>query len=90
MDHVGKYLVEAIRKIGNIQQPITIRLEGTNAETGRKTVEEAGFQCYETFDEAVKKIAHPKQPPKVTQEPQYKTPLNMANSPDGKEIYVAC
>lgn len=55
MDHVGEYLVEAIRKIGNIQQPITIRLEGTNAEEGRKTVKEAGFQCYETFEEAVKR-----------------------------------
>jgi succinyl-CoA synthetase beta subunit len=55
MDHVGEYLVEAIRKIGTIQQPITIRLEGTNAEKGRKAVKEAGFQCYETFEEAVKR-----------------------------------
>jgi YVTN family beta-propeller protein len=42
------------------------------------------------FDEAIQIIAHPKQEPEVTQEPQYKTPLNMALSPDGKEIYVAC
>jgi succinyl-CoA synthetase beta subunit len=55
MDHVGEYLVEAVKKIGNIQQPITIRLEGTNAEKGRKAVREAGFQCYETFEEAVKR-----------------------------------
>jgi succinyl-CoA synthetase beta subunit len=55
MDHVGEYLVEAIKKIGNIEQPITIRLEGTNAEKGRKTVKEAGFQCYETFEEAVRR-----------------------------------
>lgn len=55
MDHVGEYLVEAIKKIGNIEQPITIRLEGTNAEKGRKTIKEAGFQCYETFEEAVKR-----------------------------------
>lgn len=42
------------------------------------------------FDEAVKKIAHPTEPPKVAQSPRYKTPLNMAVSPDGREIYVAC
>ena len=55
MDQVGEYLVEAIKKIGDIKQPIAIRLEGTNAEQGRRTVEEAGFQCYETFQEAVKR-----------------------------------
>jgi succinyl-CoA synthetase beta subunit len=55
MDQVGEYLVEAIKKIGDIKQPIAIRLEGTNAEQGRRTVEEAGFQCYETFEEAVKR-----------------------------------
>jgi YVTN family beta-propeller protein len=42
------------------------------------------------FDEAVKKIAHPTEPPVIVQEPLYKTPLNMALSPDGKEIYVTC
>jgi len=41
-------------------------------------------------DEALKKIAHPTEQPKVVQEPRYKTPLNMALSPDGEEIYVAC
>ena len=42
------------------------------------------------FDEAVKKIAHPTKLPKVSQAPRYKTPVNMAISPDGDEIYVAC
>lgn len=42
------------------------------------------------FDLALKTIAHPTEPPAVVQTPQYKTPLNMALSPDGKEIYVAC
>jgi YVTN family beta-propeller protein len=42
------------------------------------------------FEEAVKKIAHPTEPPVIVQEPLYKTPLNMALSPDGKEIYVTC
>jgi YVTN family beta-propeller protein len=42
------------------------------------------------FDEAVKEIAHPKELPEVGQAPRYKTPLNMALSPDGGELYVAC
>jgi len=42
------------------------------------------------FDEAMKKIAHPTEPPVVEQAVRYKTPLNMALSPDGEEIYVAC
>ena len=42
------------------------------------------------FDEAMKKIAHPIEPLLVEQTPCYKTPLNMALSPDGEEIYVTC
>jgi YVTN family beta-propeller protein len=42
------------------------------------------------FNEAMKKIAHPIEPPVVEQAIRYKTPLNMALSPDGKEIYVTC
>jgi len=42
------------------------------------------------FDRALKTIAHPTETPAISQTPLYKTPLNMALSPDGKEIYVAC
>ena len=42
------------------------------------------------FDEAMKMIAHPTEPAVVSQAPRYKTPLNMALSPDGEEIYVTC
>jgi YVTN family beta-propeller protein len=41
-------------------------------------------------DKALAQIAHPTEPPKTAKSPQYKTPLNMALSPDGNEIYVAC
>lgn len=47
------------------------------------------FDC----DAAMKKIAHPTSPPEQTAhspEPRYKTPLNLALSPDGRELYVAC
>ncbi len=45
-----------------------------------------------TFDieRAWKQILHPTQLPKVAGEPVYKTPLNLALRPDGKELYVAC
>jgi len=42
------------------------------------------------YEKSLEKIAHPTEPPKISQAPRYKTPLNMALSPDGKEIYVAC
>lgn len=55
MDLVGDYLVEALKKIGEIQQPLTIRLEGTEAEKGREFVRKAGLSTVDTFQEAVKK-----------------------------------
>jgi len=42
------------------------------------------------YDKAVKRIAHPTKPPKRPEPPRYKTPLNLAIRPDGKELYVAC
>jgi YVTN family beta-propeller protein len=42
------------------------------------------------FESALEKIAHPTQPPTILQAPRYKTPLNMALSPNGKEMYIAC
>jgi len=42
------------------------------------------------YDGALKTIAHPTEPPKTSQIARYKTPLNMAISPNSEEIYVAC
>lgn len=42
------------------------------------------------YEQALAKIAHPKQTPAVAEAPCYKTPLHMALSPDAKELYVAC
>jgi YVTN family beta-propeller protein len=42
------------------------------------------------YEKALAEIAHPTEPPKVVEEVQYKTPLNVALRPDGKELYVAC
>ena len=45
-----------------------------------------------TFDmqKAWKQILHPTHLPQTAGEPVYKTPLNLALRPDGKELYVAC
>jgi YVTN family beta-propeller protein len=45
-----------------------------------------------TFDieSAWKQILHPTKLAKTIEEPMYKTPLNLALRPDGKELYVAC
>ncbi|TWU35996.1 multiheme c-type cytochrome [Novipirellula artificiosorum] len=42
------------------------------------------------FQTALNKIAHPKTPEASRQPIRYKTPLNMAISPSGEELYVAC
>ena len=42
------------------------------------------------YQAALNKIAHPTKLPKTRPTPRYKTPLNMALSPDGRELYVAC
>ena len=37
-------VVEAYKKIGNIEVPIIVRLQGTNAEEGAKIIEESGLK----------------------------------------------
>lgn len=42
------------------------------------------------FKKAVAKVSHPKKLSELTQTEHYKTPLNLALTPDGKELWVAC
>ncbi len=42
------------------------------------------------YEMAIKAIAHPTRLPEDAQALRYKTPLNLAISPDGAELYVAC
>jgi YVTN family beta-propeller protein len=42
------------------------------------------------YREALARIAHPTKIAKAAEDPPYKTPLNMAVSPDGREVYVTC
>jgi hypothetical protein len=83
----GSYYPEAI-----MRDPRAAKAAGLK-EVTRKTC----LGCHENshdkpfvFDEAMKKIAHPMESPAAEEVVRYKTPLNMALSPDGKEIYVAC
>jgi YVTN family beta-propeller protein len=83
----GDYYPEAI-----MRDPRAARNAGLKEVTRRTCLE-----CHENahdkpfnFEQAMKKIAHPTEPPAVEQVVRYKTPLNMALSPDGKEIYVTC
>src|SRR5919199_4638750 len=43
-DRVANGVVEAYKKIGNIQVPIIVRLQGTNAEEGAKIIEQSGLK----------------------------------------------
>jgi YVTN family beta-propeller protein len=42
------------------------------------------------YDAAIEAIAHPTHIEQATGEPRYKTPLNLALTPDGTQLYVAC
>ncbi len=45
-DRVANGVVEAYKNIGDIQVPIIVRLQGTNAEEGAKIIEESGLKVY--------------------------------------------
>jgi YVTN family beta-propeller protein len=90
---------EACHGAGNDYYPEAIMRDPRAAKAAGllEVTQQTCLGCHENahdkpfnFDEAVKKIAHPTELPAVVLEPPYKTPLNMALSPDGQEIYVAC
>jgi YVTN family beta-propeller protein len=63
----------------------------------KRVTPETCMACHEqahgkTFDvdSGLEQIAHPTRPIEKAQAPLYKTPVNLALSPDGNEIYVAC
>ena len=45
-DRVANGVVEAYKNIGDIQVPIIVRLQGTNAEEGAKIIEDSGLKVY--------------------------------------------
>ncbi|NIP25657.1 MAG: beta-propeller fold lactonase family protein [Phycisphaerae bacterium] len=90
---------EACHGAGSNYYPEAIMRDGRAARAAglKEVTRKTCLGCHENahdkpfdFDEAVKKIAHPTEQPKISRTPRYKTPLNMAIGPNGKEIYVAC
>jgi len=60
-DRVAQGVVDAYQKIGTINVPVIVRLQGTNAEEGKKLIDESGLKVYSaiTLQEAadlVKKL----------------------------------
>lgn len=45
-DRVANGVVEAYKNIGNINVPIIVRLQGTNAEEGAKIIQDSGLKVY--------------------------------------------
>ncbi|MBS2097936.1 ADP-forming succinate--CoA ligase subunit beta [Carboxylicivirga linearis] len=45
-DRVAQGVVEAYKKIGEINIPIIVRLQGTNAEGGKKIIDESGLKVF--------------------------------------------
>ena len=90
---------EACHGAGSSYYPEAIMTDTRAAKTAglKKVTCETCLECHKDtkdkpfdYEKELKKIAHPTESPKVSEAPLYKTPLNMALSPDGKEIYVAC
>jgi succinyl-CoA synthetase beta subunit len=45
-DRVAQGVVEAYKKIGEINVPVIVRLQGTNAEGGKKIIDESGLEVF--------------------------------------------
>ena len=45
-DRVAQGVVDAYKKIGNIPVPVIVRLQGTNAEEGKKLIDESGLKVF--------------------------------------------
>jgi succinyl-CoA synthetase beta subunit len=45
-DRVANGVVEAYKKIGEINIPIIVRLQGTNAEEGKEVIDKSGLKVY--------------------------------------------
>lgn len=60
-DRVAQGVVEAYKNLGNINVPIIVRLQGTNAEEGKKLIDASGLKVYSAIQlkeaaELVKKV----------------------------------
>ena len=58
-DRVAQGIVDAYHNIGNIDVPIIVRLQGTNAEEGKELIDKSGLKVYSaiTLEEAAKLVS---------------------------------
>lgn len=58
-DRVAQGVVDAYNKIGDIPVPVIVRLQGTNADLGKKIIDESGLKVYGAieFQEAADLVA---------------------------------
>ncbi|NOY36261.1 MAG: ADP-forming succinate--CoA ligase subunit beta [Chlorobi bacterium] len=57
-DRVAQGVVDAYHKVGDIPVPVIVRLQGTNAEEGKKLIDDSGLKVYSaiTLQEAADKV----------------------------------
>ena len=58
-DRVAQGIVDAYKNIGDINVPLIVRLQGTNAEEAKKLIDESGLQVESVIllQEAADKVA---------------------------------
>jgi succinyl-CoA synthetase beta subunit len=58
-DRVANGIVQAYKNLGEIDVPIIVRLQGTNAEEGKDIIDKSGLKVYSavTLNDAAKKVA---------------------------------
>lgn len=54
-DEVANGIREALKQVA-VNSPIVVRLSGTNAEEGRRLLDEAGLKAVDTMDEAARQV----------------------------------
>jgi succinyl-CoA synthetase beta subunit len=59
-DRVAQGVVDAYKNMGNIQVPIIVRLQGTNADLAKKLIDDSGLKVYSAveFHEAAKLVSN--------------------------------
>jgi YVTN family beta-propeller protein len=83
----SEYMQEAIMRDGRAARAAGLKRPGR--ETCAACHEGAHGKPF-SYEAAAKLIAHPTNLAEEAHAPVYKNPLNLALSPDGREIYVAC
>jgi YVTN family beta-propeller protein len=83
----GDYVAEAVMR--DPPAAAAAGLEPVSRETCIGCHEAAHGKPFD-YEAGLSKIAHPTRLPERSEAPRYKTPVNLALSADGKELFVAC